>query len=143
MFKNTGAVIMGRRMFNNGVPHWGDNPPFHVPVFVLTHTAQALLVKQGGTTFTFVVGGIESAIEQEKAAAGNKDVSVAGGANVVQQFLKAGHLDEIQIHLVHVLLGYGIRLFENMSTRQIELEKSVVVDSTGVTHIMFQVAKQR
>lgn len=141
MFKNTGAVIMGRRMFNNGVPHWGDNPPFHVPVFVLTHTAQDLLVKQGGTTFTFVVAGIEKALEQAKAAAGYKNVSVAGGANVVQQYLKAGLLDEIQIHLVHVLLGYGIRLFENIGTRQIELEKSMVIDSTGVTHVKFHVVK--
>lgn len=140
MFKHTGAVIMGRRMFNNGVPHWGDSPPFHVPVFVLTHTSQDPLVKQGGTTFTFVAG-IENALEQAKAAAGNKKVSVAGGANVVQQCLKTGLLDEIQIHLVHVLLSYGIRLFENMGTRQIELEKSMVIDSTGVTHIKFRVVK--
>lgn len=138
--KDTGAVIMGRRMFNNGLPHWGDNPPFHVPVFVLTHTAQDLLVKQGGTTFTFVVGGIENAIELAKATAGNKNVSVAGGANAVQQYLKAGLLDEIQIHLVHVLLGKGIRLFENTGARQIELEKSRVIDSTGVTHIKFHVS---
>ena len=103
-------------MLNNGVPHWGDNPPFHVPVFVLTHTDQDQLVKQGGTIFTFVGTGIENPLGQAKAAAGNKNVSVAEGTNVVQQCLKVGFLDGIQIHFVHILLGYGIRLFENIDT---------------------------
>ena len=104
-FKTTGAVVLGRRMFNLGEGPWGDNPPFHVPVFVVTHNAREKVVKEGGTTFTFVTDGIESALQQAQAAAGDKDVSVAGGANIVQQFIKAALLDEVQIHLVPVLLS--------------------------------------
>ena len=120
---NTGATVMGRRMFSGGEgpweddPNadawWGDDPPFHHPVFVLTHHAREPVAKQGGTTFTFVTDGIESALEQARAAAGDKDVAVAGGANVAQQYLKAGLLDELQIHVAPVLLGDGVRLFEN------------------------------
>jgi dihydrofolate reductase len=139
--KNTGAVVVGKRMFDvaNG---WGDNPPFHVPVFVLTHDAREKLVKEGGTTFTFVTDGIQSALEQAKAAAGDKDVSVGGGANIIQQYLSAGLLDEIQIHLVPVLLGDGRRLFEHTGTGQIELERTRVIESPGVTHLRFRVVKE-
>jgi dihydrofolate reductase len=140
-FKNTGAVVMGRRMFNNGEKYWGDNPPFHMPVFVLTHEAREKVVKEGGTTFTFVTDGIESALEQAKAAAGDKDVSVAGGADTVQQFIKAGLLDEIQIHLVPVLIGDGIRLFEHLGTEQIKLEITRVIESPGVIHLRYRVGK--
>jgi dihydrofolate reductase len=140
-FKNTGAVVVGRRMFDlaNG---WGDNPPFHMPVFVITHDAKEKVVKEGGTTFTFVTGGIESALEQAKAAAGDKDVSVAGGANIIQQYLSAGLLDEIQIHLVPVLLGDGRRLFDHIGAEQIELEITRVIESPEVTHIKFRVVKE-
>src|SRR5215207_1065381 len=103
-----GATIMGRRMFSGGQGRWeddpnadawwGDNPPFHHPVFVLTHHEREPLTKQGGTTFTFVTDGIESALEQARAAAGDKTVHIAGGANVSQQYLKAGLVDEIQLH---------------------------------------------
>jgi dihydrofolate reductase len=139
--KNTGAAVVGKRMFDfaNG---WGDNPPFHMPVFVLTHDAREKLVKEGGTTFTFVTDGIQSALEQAKAAAGDKDVSVGGGANIIQQYLSAGLLDEIQIHLVPVLLGDGRRLFENTGTGQIELERTRVIESPGVTHLRFRVVKE-
>lgn len=139
-FKSTGAVVVGRRMFDvaNG---WGDNPPFHVPVFVITHEAREKLVKEGGTTFTFVTGGIESTLDQARAAAGDKDVSVGGGANVIQQYLSAGLLDEIQIHLVPVLLGDGRRLFDHIGTEQIELERTRVIESPGVTHLRFRVVK--
>jgi dihydrofolate reductase len=129
-FKNTGTVVMGRRMFNFGERYWGDNPPFHMPVF-----------KEGGTTFTFVTDGIESALRQAKAAAGDKDVSVAGGANIVQQFIEAGLLDQLQIHLVPVLLGDGRRLFDHIGTEQIELESTGVIESLGVTHLRFRVVK--
>jgi dihydrofolate reductase len=140
-FKNTGAVVVGRRMFNvaNG---WGDNPPFHMPVFVITHEARETLVKEGGTTFTFVTDGIQSALEQAKAAAGDKDVSVGGGANIIQQYLSAGLLDEIQIHLVPVLLGDGVLLFHHIGAEQIELETTRVIESPGVTHIKFRVVKE-
>ncbi len=121
----------------------GDNPPFHMPVFVLTHRPKDTLTKEGGTTFTFVTGGIESALSRAKAAAGEKDVSLAGGANLIQQYLSAGLLDEIQIHLVPVLLGGGVRLFDHPGTGQIELERTRVIESPGVTHLRFRVGKSR
>jgi dihydrofolate reductase len=140
-FQRTGATLMGRRMFDLGEEPWGDDPPFHRPVFVVTHTARDELVKGGGTTFTFVTDGLESALDQARSAAGDKDVSVAGGANVIQQYLSAGLLDEIQIHVAPVLLGDGRRLFENTGTDRIELEPTRVIDSPGVTHLKFRVVK--
>lgn len=147
----TGAVIMGRRMFSGGEGPWaddtnadgwwGDNPPFHVPVFVLTHHARETVVKDGGTSFTFVTDGVEAALEQARAAAGHKDVSLAGGANVAQEYLQAGLLDELQLHLVPVFLGGGVRLFEGLGTEPIELETMRVIESDAVTHLMFRVVK--
>jgi dihydrofolate reductase len=137
-FRDTGVVVLGKRMFGNA-KGWGDNPPFHKPVFVLTHEAREPEVKEGGTTFTFVTDGIESALEQAKSAAGDKDVSVAGGANTIQQAMSAGLLDEIQIHLIPVLLGDGIRLFDGPSAGQLELDATRVIESDGVTHLRFRV----
>lgn len=94
--ERTGAVVMGRRMYDHAEEPWGDDPPFHNPVFVVTHRPRDPLVKEGGTTFTFVTDGIERALEEAEAAAGGKDVSIAGGANAIQQYLKAGHIDEMQ-----------------------------------------------
>jgi dihydrofolate reductase len=146
----TGAVVMGRRMFSGGEGPWeddanadgwwGDDPPFHVPVFVVTHHAREPLPKQGGTTFTFVTDGVESAVERAQEAAGDKDVSVAGGASAAQQVLNAGQLDEMQIHLVPVLLGSGTRLLENLSP-DVRLERTRVIDSPGVTHIRYRVVR--
>lgn len=141
MFGNVGAVVMGRRMFDPGEEPWGDNPVFHAPVFVLSHTPRERIVKQGGTTYTFVPDGIESALEQTRAAAGSKDIMVAGGANTIQQYLKAGLLDEIHLTIVPVLLGEGIRLFENLGTDHIELEKISVIDDPGVTHFRFRILR--
>ena len=138
--RSAGAVVLGKRMFDNA-HGWGDAPPFHKPVFVLTHTAREPLAKEGGTTFTFVTDGIESALEQAKAAAGDKNVTVAGGANTAQQFLKAGLLDEVQLHLAPLLLGGGIRLFDDVGTEQIELEPTRVIESPGVIHLRFRVGK--
>lgn len=148
--KSMGAVVMGRRMFSGGEGPWeddprrdgwwGDNPPFHVPVFILTHDARKKVAKQGGTTFNFVTDGVESALKQAKAAAGEKDVLVAGGANAIQQFLNAGLLDELQIHLVPVLLGGGTRLLDKLDPR-VRLEKIRVIDSPKVTHLKFRVTK--
>lgn len=135
--ERTAAVVLGKRMFDNA-KGWGDEPPFHVPVFVLTHEAREPLAKRG-TTFTFVTDGIESALEQAKAAAGDKDVSVAGGANTIQQYLNAGLVDEMQIHVAPLLLGGGIRLFDGLETEQIELEQTRVVESPAVTHLKFRV----
>jgi dihydrofolate reductase len=143
-----GAVLMGRRMFSGGEGAWeddpkaegwwGDTPPFHMPVFVLTHHARETLM-QGGTSFVFVTDGIESAFEQAKAAAGEKDVAVAGGANVVQQCLSAGLLDELQVHIAPVLLGRGVRLFDGGERANLEILR--VVDSPTVTHIKYRVLK--
>jgi dihydrofolate reductase len=147
-----GAVVMGRRMYSGGEgpwtedPNadgwWGDDPPFHVPVFVLTSHARETVVKEGGTSFTFVTDGIESALEQATAAAGGKDVSVAGGASVVQQYLAAGKLDELQIHLVPVLLGGGVSLFDRDRGVPLALEADRVVESGSVTHLRFRVPKR-
>ena len=136
----SGAVVLGKRMFDNA-HGWGDEPPFHKPVFVVTHAEREPLAKEGGTTFTFVTDGIESAVEQARAAAGGKDVSVAGGASVAQQCLRAGLLDEIQIHVAPLLLGGGVRLFEDTGGGQIELEPTRVIESPGVTHLRYRVVK--
>jgi dihydrofolate reductase len=143
-----GATIMGRRMFSGGEgpwaddPNrdawWGDTPPFHHPVFILTHHPRETVTKEGGTTFAFVTDGIESALDQARAAAGDKDVAVAGGARVAQQYLDAGLLDELQIHVAPVLLGGGVRLFEN---EHAEIELVRVVESPAVTHLRYRVAK--
>ena len=146
----TGAVVMGRRMFSGGAgaweddPNadgwWGDDPPFHVPVFVLTHHTRETAVKEGGTTFTFVTDGIESALEQAAAAAGEKDVALAGGASVAQQYLRAGLLDELQVHVVPVFLGGGVRLFDGLGTDRIKLESTRVIESPFATHLRYRVA---
>ncbi|MGP3923290.1 dihydrofolate reductase family protein [Streptomyces sp. 8N616] len=140
-WSRTGAYVMGKRMFANGEEPWGEEPPFHGPVFVLTHTPREPLVKKGGTTFTFVTDGVERALARAREAAGGQDVSVAGGGQVIQQLVKAGLLDELQIHLVPVLLGGGVRLFEDMGPETIEFETTRVLASTGVTHLTLRPAK--
>jgi dihydrofolate reductase len=119
----------------------GDDPPFRMPVFVVTNEARGTLVKEGGTTFTFVTDGIESALEQAKAAAGEKNVNIAGGAATVRQFIGAGLLDELEIHLAPLLFGEGIRLFDKMGSGPIELESMRVVASPKVTHLRYRVVK--
>jgi dihydrofolate reductase len=145
-----GAVVMGRGMFGGGPGPWGeqpwegwwgDDPPFHEPVFVLTHHARQPLEKDGGTTFHFVTDGIESALEQARTAAGERDVLVAGGADVAQQYLRAGLVDELQIHVAPILLGGGTRLLEGVGPEN-ELRKTRVVDSPAVTHLWFDVASR-
>jgi len=137
---NLGAVVVGRRMFDNA-GGWGDNPPFHVPVFVLTHEAREQEPKEGGTTFTFVTEGVETAIDQAQTAAGDKDVSIGGGANTIQQFLRAGLVDELQIHLAPLLLGGGVRLFDDLGTDEVKVQSTRVVESPVVTHLKFRVVK--
>jgi dihydrofolate reductase len=135
-----GAVILGRRMFDNA-HGWGEEPPFRMPVFVLTHEAREPETKQGGTTFTFVNDGIESALQQAKAAAGDKNILVAGGADTVQQFLKAGLIDEIQIHVVPLLLGGGVKLLEGLNDEDVKLESTRVVESPTVAHLQYRVVR--
>ena len=146
--RNTGATVMGRRMFSGGSGGWeddprsegwwGDEPPFHHPVFVLTHHPREPLELKG-TTFTFVTDGIESALEQARSAAGDRDVAIGGGADVIQQYLRAGLVDEFQIHTVPVLLGSGVRLLDNLGS-DVELEQARVIGSPTVTHSRYRVA---
>jgi dihydrofolate reductase len=118
-------------------------PPFRTPVFVLTHHSRDPWPRQGGTTFTFVTDGIESALEQAKEAADDRDVRIAGGANIIQQFLEAGLVDEVQIHLAPVLLGGGIRLFDRVDPERLALEVARVIDSPRVTHLRYDVKKEK
>jgi dihydrofolate reductase len=146
-----GAVIMGRRMFSGGEGPWeddpkadgwwGDDPPFHMPVFVLTHHERETVPKEGGTTYTFVTDGIESALDQARAEAGDKDILIAGGADVAQQYLKAGLLEEIQLHVAPILLGDGVRLFDGVGPDDAKLELAEVIESTAVTHIRYRVLR--
>jgi dihydrofolate reductase len=144
-----GAEIMGRGMFGGGpgpwdeswTGWWGDDPPFRMPVFVLTHHPHEPLQMQGGTTFTFVTDGIESALEQARAAAGGKDVGIGGGADVIQQYLRAGLVDKFQVHIAPILLGSGTRLFDAVGSDQPSLEITRVVNSPAVTHVRYRVAR--
>ena len=136
-----GAVVLGKRMFDNA-EEWGDEPPFAVPVFVLTHEEREQLVK-GRTSFAFVTGGVESALEQARSAAGDSNISVAGGAQTIQQFLSAGLIDELQVHVVPVFLGAGVRLFDSLGGDPPALELTRVVESPVVTHIKYRVLRER
>jgi dihydrofolate reductase len=146
-----GATIMGRRMFSGGAgaweddPNadawWGDNPPFHHAVFVLTHHPRETVVKEGGTTFYFVNDGIESALEQARAAAEDQDVALGGGASVAQQYLRAGLLDELHIHVAPILLGGGVSLFGELGTDAPPLKLTKVVESPFVTHLSYEVER--
>ena len=144
---NIGATVMGRNMFG-GHPGpwkarkpwngwWGDDPPFHHPVFVLTHHKRERLELEGGTTFTFVTEGIEAALEQARRAARGKDVSLAGGAKTARQYLAAGLVDEMEISLVPTLLGSGERLFDGLDSDLHGLEHVRTVAAPKVTHLKF------
>jgi dihydrofolate reductase len=145
---NLGAEIMGRGKFGGGPGPWGDDPwpgwwgedpPFHMPVFVLTHHQREPLTLSD-TTFTFVTDGTEAALEQARAAAGEKDVLIGGGADVINQYLAAGHVDELELHVVPLLLGGGARLFEGIGP-DLELEQIRVVEAPGVAHLKYRIVK--
>lgn len=138
-FARPGAIVIGRRMFDQAEEPWGAEPPFHMPVFIVTHRARATEAKKGGTTYTFVTDGVESALSQARAEAGDKDVSVAG-ASTIQQFINAGLLDEIVISLVPVVLGKGVPLFANLDP-SVRLEKTRAVDGV-VTHLWYRIVKE-
>ena len=133
-----GAFVTGRRTFDlaNG---WGGSPPLGVPTFVVTHTVPEEWVYEG-SPFQFVTDGVEGAVEEAKAAAGERDVAV-GAASIAQQCLRAGILDEVHVDLVPVLLGDGVRLFERLGAAPIELESTRVIEGAGVTHLTFRVVK--
>ncbi len=145
---NIGAEIMGRGKFGGGPGPWGEDPwrgwwgedpPFHMPLFVLTHHQREPLTLSD-TTFTFVTVGIETALEQARAAAGEKDILIGGGADVINQYLAAGHVDELELHVVPLLLGGGARLFEGIGP-DLELEQIRVVEAPGVAHLKYRVVK--
>ncbi len=146
---DTGAILMGRRMFSGGEGPWaddsnadgwwGDDPPFGKPVFVLTHHPRETVTKENGTTYTFVTEGIEAALEQARAAAGDKDIGIVGGATLVQQYLAAGLVDEFQIHVAPLLLGGGVRLFDNSGAAPVAVEAIRVIESPGVVHLKYRV----
>jgi dihydrofolate reductase len=149
VFQNVGAYIMGRKMFGGGdgpwdekwQGWWGEEPPYHAPVFVLTHHPRKPLSMRGGTTFTFVTEGIESALKQARSAAGDKNVEIAGGAQAVRQYLAAGLLDELYLHIVPVVLGAGERLLEGVGDPTLEPVK--VIASPAVTHVQYRIVRRQ
>jgi dihydrofolate reductase len=145
---NVGASVMGRNMFGpvrgawgdeQWTGWWGDNPPYHHPVFVLTHHRRDPVEMEGGTIFHFVADGIESALEQARKAAGGKDVMLWGGAQVARQYLAAGLLDELELHVVPVLLGGGARLLDDLGDADVRFEQIRAVEAPGVTHLKYRV----
>lgn len=135
-FARFGAQVMGRTMFDYGYPNWGENPPFRAPVFVLTHRGQDRIDRQGGTSYNFVAEGIEDAVKAARAAAGGKDVLLAGGVSVAQQALAAGLVDEVVVHLRPVLLGRGVKLFD---VAQADLNCIEVIQGEGAIHLRYEV----
>jgi dihydrofolate reductase len=144
-----GAVVMGRNMFGGGPGPWsddppwrgwwGEDPPYHTPVFVLTHHPREPLEMEGGTTFFFVTDGIRSAMEQARSVAGERDVSIGGGAKTLQQYLAAGLVDEFELHVAPQILGSGERLLEDVG--DLKLEQVRAIDAPGVTHVKYRVIR--
>ena len=135
-FARVGPQVIGRTMFDYGYPYWGENPPFRAPVFVLTHRGQDPIAKAGGTTYTFVTGGIKAAVEQARAAAGDKDVLLAGGVSIAQQALAAGLVDEVRLHVPPVVVGRGKPLFGAI---QAGLRCVEAVPGEGALHLRYEV----
>ncbi len=142
-FAAAGAYVMGRRMFDAGEIPWGDDPPFRAPVFVVTHRRREVLVREGGTSFTFVTEGVENAVELAREAAGGKDVAVAGGGTLLRQVLRAGLLAELELHIAPVVLGDGQRLFDPSlglaDDEGLELTTNRVVETPEVIHVRYTV----
>jgi dihydrofolate reductase len=146
-FASAGAYVMGRRMADGGELPWGDEPPFRAPVFVVTHRPRPTLHRQGGTSFTYVTGGVEDAISQARAAANGKNVAIAGGGTLLREVIRLGLLDELELHVVPVILGDGMRLLSpelNLGGQEaIELTPARVIATPDVTHIRYQVDGRR
>lgn len=139
VYARTGASVMGKRMFEGGERFWPEDAPFHTPVFVVTHEVRAPWVRPGGTTFYFVNDGIESALAQAREAAGARDVRIAGGPTLIQQYLRAGLVDEFTVSMPPVLFGGGQRLFDGTGTPSIALTETIA--SPDVTHLRYQVTR--
>jgi len=146
-FRNVGAWILGRNMFGpirgpwpdmNWKGWWGDNPPYHFPVFVLTHHERPSIEMEGNTTFHFITGGIREALDRAREAAAGRDVRIGGGAMTIQQYLREGLIDELHIAIVPVLLGRGERLFEGVDLRTLGYECKMVAASDKATHVVLR-----
>jgi dihydrofolate reductase len=141
-FERTGANVMGRRMFDAGEQAWPEDAPFHTPVFVVTHEKRDPWERPGGTTFHFVNDGIEAALDQARAAAGERDVRIAGGGATILQHLNAGLIDEFSIALSPVLFGSGVRLFEGVDAGRVALEPVRAEPTPRVTHLTYTVRER-
>lgn len=135
--ERTGANVMGKRMFEQGAASWPEEAPFHTPVYVLTHEKREPWVRPGGTTFYFVNDGPESALEQARASAGSRDIRISGGADVIQQYLNLGVIEELEIALAPVMFGSGRRLFENIHEPLPKFRIDKLVDSPAATHLRY------
>ena len=135
-----GALIMGRRMADLGIGPWGEEPAFHAPCFVVTHRPAETIVKKGGTSYNFVTDGIEASLDRARQAAGSQDVQINGGADIAQQFLKAGLLDKIRLHLVPIILGAGTRLFDGVRT-DVQFVPREAQNAPAVTHLIYDVGR--
>jgi dihydrofolate reductase len=135
-FARFGPQIVGRTMFDYGYPNWGENPPFHAPVFVLTHRGQERIEKSGGTSYTFVTGGIKAAVDQARAVSDGKDVLLAGGVSIAQQALAAGLVDEVVLHVAPVLVGRGVPLFAGA---RVDLRCTEAIPGEGAVHLRYDV----
>jgi dihydrofolate reductase len=141
-YERTGASVMGKRMFDFGEQAWPEEAPFHTPVFVVTHTKRDPWERPGGTTFHFVNDGIESALDQAREAAGDRDVRISGGAETIQEYLDTGLIDEFSITLAPVLFGTGIRLFDRVDPDRLALDQARTAASTRVTHLTYTAVKR-
>jgi len=143
IFRRTGVSIMGKRMFELGEVSWPEEPPFHTPVFVVTHEVRAPWVRKGGTTFHFVNEGIEDVLRRARAVSGGKDIRISGGANLVVQYLNAGVVDELVLSVAPTFLGAGKRVFDGLDPSVVGLEIIDVLASPKVTHLRYAVTKKR
>jgi dihydrofolate reductase len=139
-YSEIGALIMGRRMVDLGIGPWGEEPAFHAPCFVVTHRPAETIVKKGGTSYILVTDGIEAALDRARQAAGSQDVQINGGADIAQQFLKAGLLDKIRLHLVPIILGAGTRLFDGVRT-DVQFVPREAQNAPVVTHLIYDVER--
>jgi dihydrofolate reductase len=146
-FASAGAYVMGRRMADGGEIPWGDEPPFRAPVFVVTHRPRPTLHRQGGTSFTYVTSGVESAISQARAAANGKNLAIAGGGTLLREVIRLGLLDELELHMVPVILGDGMRLLSPElglgGKEAIELTPARVIATPDVTHVRYKIDGRR
>ena len=142
-FERTGASVMGKRMFDAGEQMWPEEAPFHTPVFVVTHERRDPWERPGGTTFHFVNDGIDTALDQARAAAGDRDIRIAGGGATILEYVNAGLIDEFSVALAPVLFGAGIRLFEGVDARRVALEQVRAEPTPRVTHLTYAVRQRQ